>query len=80
MQIRVGLNASLRRFLPEGTDKSPFPLEVDRELTALEVMEILGVPSDRAHIVTIDGEQVGAETKVREGQEVSFFPPLAGGS
>ncbi len=79
MQVRVGLNASLRRYIPEGAEGSPFPLDVSAGVSALEILALLGIPPERAHVVTIDGQQVDSDTIVAEGQEVSYFPPLAGG-
>ncbi len=79
MKISVGLNASLRRFIPDGAEGSPFALEVPAGATAAEVMQRLGIPADRTHVVTVDGTQVETSTVIAEGQEVSFFPPLAGG-
>jgi len=80
MRIRVGLSGSLRRHIPEGAGGSPFDFVVEAEPTALEVLMRLGVPPDPSPIVTVDGVQVEPSTVIREGQQVSFFPPLAGGS
>ena len=79
MKIQVGLSGSLRRFIPEGAGGSPFSLEVAGGSSAADVLRILGVPAERAHIVTLNGAQVDVSTVVGDGQEISFFPPLAGG-
>lgn len=79
MRIQVRLNASLRRYIPEGVGESPFELEVDPGATVADVMGLLGVPAEQTHMATVGGQQVELSQTVVEGQEVSFFPPLAGG-
>ncbi len=79
MRINVRLSGSLRRYIPDGAEGSPFELEVADGTTVSQVMSRLGVPAERAHMATVDGEQVDVAQVVREGQEVSLFPPLAGG-
>ncbi len=79
MRISVGLSGSLRRHIPEGAGGSPFDLEIEGDPTAFEVMARLGVPPEPSPIVTVNGVQVDPSTVVREGQQISFFPPLAGG-
>ncbi len=80
MRIRVRLNASLRRYIPEGADGSPFELEVEDGATVAGVMSLLGVPAEKTHLATVGDEQVELSQVVTAGQEVSFFPPLAGGA
>jgi molybdopterin converting factor small subunit len=79
MRVTIRLNASLRRYIPEGSEGSPFSFEVDDGATVAQVMKRLGVPDRQAQMVTVEGEQADADTVLEEGQELSLFPPLAGG-
>lgn len=80
MRVSVRLNASLRRYIPAGESGSPFAVEVADGATVADVMALLGVPPAQTHMASIDGEQVDMGSALREGQELSLFPPLAGGS
>lgn len=79
MRISVRLNASLRRFIPAGAAGSPFDLDVAEGSSVAQVMEQLGVPPQQTHMVCIDGEQADRQDTLRAGQELSMYPPLAGG-
>jgi len=79
MRVTVRLNASLRRYIPSDADGSPFALDVDDGATVARVMSHLGVPDRQAQMVTVDGEQADVDTVLADGQELSLFPPLAGG-
>ncbi len=79
MRIQVRLNASLRRYIPEGESGSPFEIDVAEGATVADVMSLLGVPAEQTHMATVDGEQSDMSRVVTEGQEVTLFPPLAGG-
>lgn len=79
MRISVRLNASLRRYIPADAEGSPFLLDVEEGATVTAIMDRLGVPAGQAHMVTIDGEQSDRGSELRNGQELSLFPPLAGG-
>jgi molybdopterin converting factor small subunit len=78
-RLKVKLNASLRRYLPEGADGSPIDLEVADGTTVAQVVEKLGIPLERAHMVVADDEQLDLEAVVADGQELNLYPPLAGG-
>ncbi len=78
MKIKVCYFASLRETLGRSEDT----LQSEREyLTATEVWtEATGQQSlpDKI-LIALNHEYVGAETKIREGDEIAFFPPVTGG-
>jgi molybdopterin converting factor small subunit len=79
MQVTIRLNASLRRYIPSDAEGSPFLLELEDGATVARVMSHLGIPDRQAQMVTVDGDQADVDTVLAEGQELSLFPPLAGG-
>lgn len=79
MRVTIRLNASLRRYIPSDAGGSPFPFEVEDGATVALVMSRLGIPDKQAQMVTVDGEQADVDAVLAEGQDLSLFPPLAGG-
>lgn len=78
MKIKVCYFANLRETLGRSEDT----LQSEREyLTATEVWtEATGQKSlpDKV-LIALNHEYVDAETKIREGDEIAFFPPVTGG-
>lgn len=79
MLVRAKLNATLRRFLPSGTTDNVAELELPDGATVELLVATLGIPPGHARIIVSDTEQLDLRSKLHEGQEVSLFPPLAGG-
>ena len=77
MRVQVKLFAGLRKLAPEG--KSPFPLELPDGATVGDLLKTLGVPEDKPKILLVNGRHAGNEQGLSEGDEVSIFPPVAGG-
>ncbi len=77
MRVQVKLFAGLRKLAPEG--KSPFPLDLPEGATVGELLKVLGVPEDKPKILLVNGRHAGNDQALRDGDEVSIFPPVAGG-
>jgi molybdopterin converting factor small subunit len=77
--VRVRLFASLRRHQPAGID-GPIPVRVPGDARVRDVVAALGIPEESAGIIVCDDRHLDLASPLREGAEVSLFPPLAGGA
>jgi sulfur carrier protein ThiS len=83
MKIVLRLHATLRDYLPEGTDTKGAILELAEGATIPDALAVLGVPLAQAHIVLIGARHVLKPDlptrKLREGDELVVFPAIGGG-
>ena len=83
MKITVKLFASLTEFLPPGARGHAVDMEVAEGATPSTVIQRLGVPTEMAHLVMIDGVFVPpgdrSSRRLEEGEQLAIFPPVAGG-
>jgi len=77
--VSVRLFASLRRFQPQGQD-GPITVRLPAGATVADVIAALGVPEKSTGIVVCDDRHLELASPLRDGAEVSLFPPLAGGA
>lgn len=80
MRVAIKLNASLRRFLPRGSDSNVVWLDLAEGATVGDAVLALGIPPTHAKIAVSGSDQLDLASKLLDGQEVSLFPPLAGGT
>lgn len=80
MRITVNLHASLIRFLPAGSSGRTAVLEMPDAATVADVVNRLGIPAGHTKMMVSGDEHLELTTALRDGQELSLFPPLAGGS
>jgi molybdopterin synthase sulfur carrier subunit len=80
MKVQVKLFASLRKYLPSGARDDTITLDVPEGATVAEIVTRLGIPGEHARMAVCGGKQVETSTPIADGQQVSLFPPLAGGS
>jgi molybdopterin converting factor small subunit len=80
MQIRVKLMAALRSKLPPGSQGGVATLAVDDRATVGTLLERLGISGGHIHLIMVNGEQAtDRERPLNDGDEVTVFPPVAGG-
>ncbi|MBI4552553.1 MAG: MoaD/ThiS family protein [Candidatus Latescibacteria bacterium] len=86
MRIEVRLFATLRRYLPPGSKGMSARIDVEEGLTVSDLMARLGIPQDRdpesgtTYLIIVNGEQHDAQVTLHDGDCVSLYPPLAGGT
>ena len=80
MKIEVALFASLSKYLPPDAQNRRATIEVADGATVREVMTQLGVPAESSNILLVNGLQAKESTVLKDGETLSVFPPLAGGS
>jgi molybdopterin converting factor small subunit len=78
--VKVRLLASLRRYLPAGSSGDRAEVVLPDSATVSDLVVKLGIPSGRAAMVMSGDERLDETSVLREGQEVSLLPPLAGGA
>ena len=79
MTVRVKLHAILRKFLPPESKDNALVLELPDGATVSEVITRLGIPPKFAGMFVAGDQTLEAGSRLRDGQELSIFPPLAGG-
>ncbi len=79
MRVKVKLFGPLRDRLPPEKRQLPIEVEIAEGGTVQDVAEQLGI-GDIGFIVLINDQEGHRNKRLTEGDVVSFFPPLAGGS
>jgi len=79
VKIEVRLFANLADYLPPGTRGSSATIEVPDGATLADLVGRLAIPDDLPRLMLVNGQDAGAERRLRPGDVVSVIPPLAGG-
>ena len=84
MQIQVKLFATYRDYLPSectrgGNTSGVLDMEAQEGETAVTVLTRLGVPTDEASVVVVNGRSPEPDQLLQEGDVVCAFPAIAGG-
>lgn len=77
--ITVKLFATLKKYAPNGQAEG-IPLTLPAGATVRDVVDRLDIPHDQAAMLVAGDTYVQEETVLEDGQEISIFPPLAGGA
>jgi len=82
MKIVVKLFATLREYLPSGSDKYSCTMDLKEGTTVAEIVEQLKIPREIPLIILVNGIQHQEKEKkvLQQGEVLSIFPPIAGGS
>ena len=80
MQVKVKLFATLRDYLPKESDGKSCMVTVDENTTIEQIIAQLNIPGDIPKIILINGRNGSLSQTVKPGDEVSIFPPVAGGA
>ena len=79
MEIEVKLFATLRDYLPKGSDRFSCKIEVDNHIRVQDILSRLKIPEDTPKIILVNGVHGKKEQILKEGDVLSVFPPVAGG-
>lgn len=80
MKVEVCLFATLGRYLPPGGSGDKVILEVPDRTTVAQVMASLQIPDDLDRLQVVNGHDAVPEHILKDGDILSAFPPLAGGT
>lgn len=83
MKIQLKLFASLKAFLPAGTQGNVIEVEVEEGTTPATLINHYQLPPKLTHIVLINGHYIAPESRastiLQEGDALAIWPPIAGG-
>ncbi|MCB9007434.1 MAG: MoaD/ThiS family protein [Ardenticatenaceae bacterium] len=83
MKVEIKLYGLLRANRPAGAPglpHHPFDIKVDEGDTAVHIMNLLGIDEGLVTAVALNGQTAELDVVLQEGDQLSFFPPSAGGS
>jgi molybdopterin converting factor small subunit len=83
IQVEVKLYALLRQYRPEtaaGPPHHPFSLTLPTNTTITGLADYLGIPDGFVNAAAVNDTAVSPTTQLNDGDQVSLFPPAAGGS
>ncbi len=80
MQVTVELYATFGLYLPPGSTGRKTSLALSDGATVDTVIDHFKLPREMGMIILHNGHQAKNEEKLQDGDTLSFFPPLAGGS
>jgi len=79
MEIEVKLFATLRDYLPKGSDRFSCKLVLDGRARVKDILSKLKISDDIPKIILVNGVHGKIDQVLKEGDVVSIFPPVAGG-
>ena len=79
MKIKLKLFANLKKFLPYEPKEGFCEIEIQDNATVKDVLDRFNIPSEYSKIILINGIHKRLDDKLKEGDTLSVFPPLAGG-
>ena len=83
MQLTVKLVGTFAKYLPNGSQGNTVDLEVETGTTALQLVDMLGLPEQSPFIVSVNDDIVPKSersSKVLESTDnIKIIPPLKGG-
>jgi molybdopterin synthase sulfur carrier subunit len=80
MHVRVRLFAALRKYLPSGATSDALIVELAEGASVCDAIAAIGIPAEHARMITSENRQLDESARLQDGQEISVFPPLAGGA
>jgi molybdopterin converting factor small subunit len=82
LDVEIKLHGILRRYRPQsaaGAQHHPFSMTVTAGTTPATLAAHLGIPDGLVNAAAVNRESVAPDTPLQEGDQVSLFPPAAGG-
>jgi molybdopterin converting factor small subunit len=80
VKVRLRLFATLAQYLPSDADGDGVTLRVSDGATLADVIGPLRIPEGEAYLTVVNGDNAGPGRLLADGDEVTLFPPLSGGS
>jgi molybdopterin converting factor small subunit len=80
VKVEVQLFATLATYLPPGATGDSVTLGIPDGTTVAEVIRSLLIPIHLECVTVVNGRDIPSEHQLTDGDVLSLFPPLAGGS
>ena len=75
IKIELRLFADLSKYLPENSKH----FQIENNTSVNDLLLKLGINTDRAKIIFINGRKRNLEDYLKHGDRVGIFPPVGGG-
>ncbi|MBI5167405.1 MAG: MoaD/ThiS family protein [candidate division NC10 bacterium] len=79
MKVKVQLFATLSLYLPRGVENRTATLDLPEGASVAEAFRVLRLPDDLPKLILLNGINVKEDARLKEGDVLSVFPPIAGG-
>lgn len=83
MEVKLKLYASLGAYLPPHAEKNEAAVDVTEGTSIKDLLDRFNVPREACHLVLLNGifqaPAVRASVKLKPGDHVAVWPPVAGG-
>lgn len=80
MRVEVRLFATLAPYLPQDASDGSALLDIAEDSTVADMAGALGIPVELSRIILVNDEEADEGRRLRPGDIVTLFPPLAGGA
>jgi sulfur carrier protein ThiS len=77
MQIRINLYLTFKERAPGG--ENSFSMEMPDGSTLDEALESLGISSREPKVALINGRSAASGAELKDGDQLTVFPPMEGG-
>jgi len=79
MKIELRLFGELRRYLPKNNDGFSSRIVIGEGKTVRDLLNRMKIPGDLPKIILVNSLHAELGQRLKEGDTVSIFPPVAGG-
>ena len=79
VKIKIVLYATLAKYHPQGEGTKEFELEVAKNTTLEELLNILKVPQEESKQIFVNNLRRELDYRLQDGERAAIFPPIAGG-
>ena len=83
MQLTVKLVGTLGKYLPENSENNVTEINSEGNLTVIQLIQKLGLPTDKPYIISVNDEVLARADRqtyfLQDTDNVKIIPPLKGG-
>lgn len=79
MKIIVSLKLNLKSYIENANSDTSVIKEIPENTSIRRILEMLNIPKREVGLVVINNSIIGMDYIVKNGEEISFFPPIQGG-
>ena len=79
MNIEVKLFFGLGKYVSAAAKESKVCISLEENATIQEVLDRLAIPAQEHKVILVNGIKPKVGAKLKEGDVVAIFPPMAGG-
>ena len=80
MKVRLRLFATLAQYLPSDAEGDGVTLTLPDGAILSDALTALRIPAGEEHVIAVNGAHREVDARLADGDEVTLFPPLSGGS